>query len=85
MRSHFSQSSLKARFKLRLVVAIFSAFCFLLYRFLFHATVPSCVRDSWHELTSDLNLGLKDGVDDAVIGVGQVLMDGWILVCVGVW
>jgi len=70
---------------LRLVVITTSLLFYLLYRFLYNNQLPLCYRDAWHDLTYDLNIRLKNGVDDVVIGIGQVLMDGWIVTIILLW
>lgn len=82
-----ANGGLKSRYKLRLVIALTAALGFLLYRFLYYAATPNCLRDAWHDLTLPLNKDLADGSggDNVVIGIGQVLMDGWIFIIVILW
>ena len=59
---------------------------FLLYRILAKKHDPSCLNDAWHNFTASLNNGLDSGGrDNIVLGIGQVLMDGWIVSMCIVW
>jgi len=82
-----TNGGLKSRYKLRLVIALIATLCFLLYRFMYNATTPACLRDAWHDLTLGFNEHLANGSggDNVVIGIGQVLMDGWIFIIVILW
>ncbi len=47
--------------------------------------IPKCIYDTYQEATINANKGLVAGVDNAIIGIGQVLMDGWIIVIGIIW
>lgn len=71
---------------LRVIVVISLSSFFLLYRFLATKPGPVCINDAWHNFSSGLNEGLDNGgKDNVVIGIGQVLMDAWIVTAVVVW
>ena len=58
---------------------------FFIYRFGFKSTYPVCLRDRWHNFTERINRALKNGYDDVFIGIGQILIDGWLTGLVVFW
>lgn len=50
-----TNTGLNPRYKLRFVLSLTAALCFLLYRFMYYAVTPDCLRDSWHDVTLGLN------------------------------
>jgi hypothetical protein len=82
-----ANTGLKPRYKLRFVLSMTAVLGFLLYRFMYYAVTPDCIRDAWQEVTLGLNERLANGSgsDNIVIGIGQVLMDGWIFIMGILW
>ena len=79
MQSFLARHSQQSHLPLRIIAASLFALAFLLYRFLYIVAKPECLFDAWHYMTGQLNEGLdKYGRDNVVLGIGQVLEDGWI-------
>ena len=43
-----------------------------------------CFLDNYHELTYGANRKMMEGWDNIVIGIGQLMMDSWVLL-IGVY
>jgi len=53
---------------------------FVCYRFIYESIdTTRAVFDAYQEFTFEINRKLYHGWDNVVIGIGQVMMDGWIL------
>ena len=68
-----------------LFIAIFFT-SFFIYRCLYNTDIPLCLKDVWHVATASANNGLDyDNNGNIVIGIGQVIMDCWIVLTFIFW
>jgi len=72
-------------FLFKLISAILLLACFLVYRFLYEPTNPDCILDRYHVFTGPINKNLEDGFDNVIIGIGQVMIDLWVIICFILW
>lgn len=83
---HYSSHSRASSFRRwKLPVLLVMIVVFVLYRVGFKSSNPLCVRDRWHNITERINRALKNGYDDVFIGIGQILIDGWLSGLVVFW
>lgn len=86
MRSLINQRTISPRIVLRFTILSILSSLFFVYRFLYPKQNPQCLNDAWHNFSGDLNKGLdQNGTDNIIIGIGQVLMDGWIVMLIIFW
>lgn len=71
--------------KLKLATILVMIIVFVAYRFGFKSSNPLCLKDRWHNFTQRVNRALKNGYDDVAIGIGQILIDGWLTGLVLFW
>jgi hypothetical protein len=77
---------IKPRIIFRFILVGILSTGFLLYRFIYKPLPTQCYNDAWHEFTADLNTDLDYGDNgNIVIGIGQVLMDFWIVAISVFW
>ena len=73
-------------FKTKCVIAFMFSLGYLLYRLLYEKyTGTLCNIDKYHQLTYAANRKLFHGWDNLIIGIGQLLMDGWVLFTAIYW
>jgi hypothetical protein len=82
--SHSSSKTISLKYK----IAIASLFSigFLVYRLAYKKYMgAACNIDKYHELTYEANRKLYHGWDNTILGIGQLLMDGWVLFMAFYW
>jgi hypothetical protein len=72
-------------FYFKAIFAFLLSLSFFLYRFLKDKPNLTCIFDRYHSFTSPINMKLEGGLDNILIGIGQVLMDGWIVFSFIIW
>jgi len=64
----------------KITLACIFTFAFLVYRIAYKKYMGSaCAVDKYHEITYEANRKLYHGWDNTIIGIGQLLMDGWVI------
>ena len=72
--------------KVKCGIAFAFVFFFFLYRLLYKKYMgQDCVIDKYHQFTYPANRKLYNGWDNTIIGIGQLLMDGWVLFTAIYW
>lgn len=67
-------------FRTKCVIAFCFSLAYLLYRLLYQKYEGDiCKIDKYHEITYEANRKLYHGWDNTIIGIGQLLMDGWVV------
>ena len=70
----------------RSIILVLFLSSFLVYRFIYNIDIPSCLVDKWHVFTASANNNLDiNNNDNIVIGIGQVIMDSWIVLTFIFW
>ena len=71
---------------LRVVFLVISSVSFFVYRFLYNTETPSCIKDQWHVMTASANKELDhNNNDNSIIGIGQLIMDCWLIITFLFW
>lgn len=66
--------------RIKITIALLFGIGYFLYRLLYKKyTGEACNIDKYHEVTYEANRKLYHGWDNMIIGIGQLLMDGWVL------
>jgi hypothetical protein len=76
------------RISIKHKIAIASIFSigFFIYRLAFKRYMgAACAIDKYHELTYEANRKLYHGWDNTILGIGQLLMDGWVIFMALYW
>lgn len=80
MERLLEKEQIPPRIILRVIFLTAASMVFLIYRFFYKAEDTLCLRDVWHNFTQPLNSALdRDNNDNILIGIGQVIMDFWIV------
>ena len=72
--------------KYKIILASLFSIAFLIYRLAYKKyTGSACNIDKYHEFTYEANRKLYHGWDNTILGIGQLLMDGWVIFMGGYW
>lgn len=74
----FKSKSISLKYKI--TIAFTFGIAFFIYRLAYKKYIGNaCNIDKYHELTYEANRKLYHGWDNTILGIGQLLMDGWVI------
>ena len=85
-RSESEPNNKTLSMKYKIGIACIFSIGFFVYRLAYKKYMgAACNVDKYHELTYEANRKLYHGWDNTIIGIGQLLMDGWVIFMAFYW